>query len=46
MGFTMENEFQSIFSNNIQVSQSSSQKHLGFILDEKLTFCERKLTKR
>ena len=29
-----------LFFNNIQVSQSSSQKHLGIILDEQLTFCE------
>ena len=29
-----------LFLNNIQVSQSSSQKHFGIILDEQLTFYE------
>ena len=29
-----------LFFNNIQVPQSSSQKHLGIILDEHLTFCK------
>ena len=29
-----------LFFNNIQISQSSSQKHLGIITDEQLTFCE------
>ena len=29
-----------LFSNNIQAAQSSSQKHLGIIFDEQLTFCE------
>ena len=28
------------FLNNIQVTQYSSQKHLGLLLDEQLTFCE------
>ena len=29
-----------LFFNNIQVTQSSSQRHLGIILDEQLAFCE------
>ena len=29
-----------LFFNNIQVSQSSSHKHLGVILDERIIFCE------
>ena len=28
------------FFNNIQIPQSSSQKHRGTILEEQLTFCE------
>ena len=30
-----------LFFNNIQGSQSSPKKHVGVILDERLTFCER-----